>query len=124
MANTLVNKEIVKAQPRSVYMLTGSIDTAETGVTKIDISGLPGTPTRIKICWIKWSTEGLNALLAFDRAVDANACVLTGSGKLVDPIEDVGTGAGTGDLKLTTLDLASAGNRGYSILVCVEGIPA
>jgi len=124
MANVLVNKEIVKAAPKSVYLLSGSVDTAETAVTKIDISGLPGAPERIKICWVKWSTEGLNAQLAFDRASGGDACILVGGGKITDPIEDIGTGAGTGDLKLSTLDLASAGNRGYSIEICVEGIPA
>jgi hypothetical protein len=120
MANKLINREIVKSSPRSVFLITGSIDTAETAVTKIDISALIGAPTRIRILSIEGNTEGLNVQLSFDRATNGDACVIAGSINLDDPIEDIGTGAGTGDLLLSTLDLASGGNRGYTLRICVE----
>jgi hypothetical protein len=120
MANSLVNRDIVNSSPRSIFLISGTVDTAEVGVTKIDISGLVGEPSRIRINWIKFSTNGLNVKLAFDRAVNPEACMLVGHGEIHEPIEDIGTGAGTGDLKLTTLDAAAAGNRGYTILIGVE----
>jgi len=123
MANVLINREIVKSSPRSVFLLTGSIDTPETDVTKIDISTLPGAPSRIRINWIKFSTEGLNVKLKFDRNTNGDACVLSGRGSIGDnPIEDVGSGSGTGDLLLSTIDGAAGGNRGYTIIISVEGI--
>lgn len=126
MANELINRTLVNGSPRFLFLLSGKIDTAETDVTKIDISTLPGITAvaanqRIRINKIFWSCSGLTVKLAFDRAVNPEAIMLIGTGWIKDPIEDVGSGAGTGDLKLSTQDLlTTAEGRGYTIEIEVE----
>ena len=122
MADTALITTLVKTNHKSGYVLSSKSDgTGEPGVTKIDISTLPGAPARVKITKISWAIEGMVIGLAFDRTVSDPVLFLSNAGSLdldgMGPIVDAGTG-GTGDIKLTTF--GAAANKGYTINIEVE----
>lgn len=122
MADSVATKTIVSGPDKSIFLFTNKSDgTGESSVTKIDISTLPGAPTRIKITRLEWAVEGMAVELFFDRTSPDRAFICAGQGSLtMEGIQDAGTG-GTGDLKLTTIG-HTAGDT-YSIMVEVKAEP-
>lgn len=105
---------------RYASILSGASDgTGESMVTKITASGLSGAPTRLKIVDLKWSTYGLNVLIAFDGTSKSTATILSGNGHLSEkelgPIMDPWVAGHTGNILLSTLG-ATAGD-GYTVQI-------
>jgi hypothetical protein len=119
MADSVAIKTIASGKDKSIFLLTNRSDgTGETSVTKIDISALPGAPSRVKISRLEWAVEGMSVELFFDRSSPDRAFICAGQGALsVEGIQDDGTG-GTGDIKLSTIG-HTAGDT-YSIMIEVK----
>jgi len=119
MADSVAVKTIATGKDKSIFLLTNRSDgSGETGVTKIDISALPGAPSRVKISRLEWAVEGMRVELYFDRSSADRAFICAGQGSLgIEGIQDDGTG-GTGDIKLSTI--GAAANATYSIMVEVK----
>jgi len=111
-----------------VIRLTNASDsTGETGVTKVDISGLTGpngsSPTRTVIEEIEYDVQGFSSVrLYWDHTTDDEIAMLSGTGYkdyrpyggLVDP----GSSGGTGDILLTTIGATTTST--YSILISMR----
>jgi hypothetical protein len=121
MADSVAVKTIVASKEKSIFLLTNKSDgTGEVGVTKIDISALPGAPARVKVTRMEWAVEGMRAELYFDRTAADRIFLCSGSGQLsLEEIPDQGTG-GTGDIKVSTV--GAAANAVYSIMVEVKAV--
>lgn len=119
MADSVAIKTIASGKDKSIFLLTNRSDgTGETGVTKIDISALPGAPSRVKISRLEWAIEGMSVEIYFDRSSADRAFICAGQGNLtIEGIQDDGTG-GTGDIKVNTIG-HSAGDT-YSIMIEVK----
>jgi hypothetical protein len=122
MADAVATKKIAETGHKSVFLLTNVSDGAgETGVTKVDISTLPGAPTRVRVNKIAFCVSVGTVELFFDRTTDQRIAVLSGSGELnyenLGGLQDAGSGD-TGDIKLTTR--GHAANGGYTILLELE----
>lgn len=83
--------------------------TGESAVTKVDVSGLNGAPSEVKIERIKYATQGMAVRLLWDADADVEAITLPAdeAGDLDFRAEgglknNAGTGK-TGDIKLTTI---------------------
>ena len=126
MADAVATAVLVKSNHKSGFVFSSKSDgTGESAVTKIDISTLPGAPSRVKLTRLSWAiSEGMGVSIAFDRTVGGDPVVhLNGRGFLsaaqMGPIEDKGTGL-TGDVKFTTY--GHAANKGYTVEVEVENV--
>lgn len=120
-AADVVTLSTVTLGDTSRFILSGYSDgTGESAVKKIDISELPGTPTKVKIQTLKWSvTAGMNVELLFDHTSDDRAISLSGEGFLDDTnLKDPASSGGTGDLLLTTTGFATS--DGYVIDITVR----
>ncbi len=127
MANVITSADLVKSKPKAVFLFTNKCDgTAETNAQKIDISSLPGTPTKVKINRIDYSLAGLVVDILFDHTVNDRVLSLAGSGVLdmtmKGGIPDPGASGGTGDVLFTIGEIAAAAPRGYTIMIEVEAI--
>lgn len=119
MADSVTVKTIASGKDKSIYLITNLSDgTGESGVTKIDISALPGAPSRVKISRLEWCVEGMGVQIYFDRSSADRAFLCVGQGALtIEGIQDGGTG-GTGDIKVTTFK--NSANASYSIMIEVK----
>jgi len=119
MADNVATKIIMASKEKSIFLLTNKSDgTGETGVTKIDISTLPGAPKRVKVTRMEWVAEGMRAELYFDRTTPDRIYICGNYGQLtLEEIPDKGTG-GTGDILLTTW--GQGANAAYSIMIEVK----
>lgn len=123
----------------SVVMFSGSheyaemfnfehVDTGEaTPVQKIDISGLQGAPTTVRIMKIDYSvSNGMSVGILFDHTTDDLVLNLTGSGNMdfrnTNGLPDPASTGGTGDIMFSTVGHA-AGDT-YSIAVTLGFVPA
>ncbi len=117
MANTVDVRTVFNGRRTKVIRLQGIIDTAESDVTKVDIStfndpnGVAATYSIIER--IDYAVGGAGyVLLEWDHTTDDEICVLTGqgcedwrpTGGLVDPR----TAGGTGDILLSTVGTGAA----------------
>jgi hypothetical protein len=110
-------KKVIENKESSVFLLTNDAASGgESAITKVDISTLPGAPTRVKVNRLCWSLRDLSAVLYYDRSSAIRIAVLSGDGELDLPegIEDTGSG-GTGDIKLTTVGAST--NSTYTIVL-------
>lgn len=127
MANLITTTELIKSKPKSIFVFSNQCDgTAETNATKVDISGLPGAPTKVKINRIVYTLDGLAVNILFDHTVNDRVITLVGSGSLdlemKGGIKDPASAGGTGDILFTIGEIAAAATRGYTILLEVEAI--
>lgn len=110
-------KKIIENKEKSLFLLTNdAVGGGETGVTKVDISTLPGAPTRVKVNRLCYDCRDVSLKLYYDRSSAITIAVIAGNGELdiEEGIEDSGTG-GTGDIKLTTLGVGT--NPTYTVAV-------
>jgi len=126
MSDSINTYALVKSSPRSVFLFNNRSDgTGETNVQKIDISDLPGAPTKIKINKIIWSVSGMAVQIMFDHTANDTAIILTGEGELnlcgLGGIVDPASAGGTGDILFSTLNADA--DDGYSIILEVEEAP-
>lgn len=122
MADLTKTSAIVIGKPKSQFLLSSSSDgTGETGVRKIVLANLPGSPTRMRINKISWNINDGSVSLTFDRTGATPVVYLNGHGDVAldGGLGDAGTGL-TGDLLLTTIGFAAKG--GYVILLEVESV--
>ena len=92
--------------------------TGESAVVKVSTAALQGTPTKLKITKLKWSTQGMGVTLLFDANTDDKAISLFGDGeydadKQGGPLVDPQSTGHTGNILFTTVG-HSAGD-GYTI---------
>lgn len=123
MADTVTTQVIenLPLQRRKTYQFTGVSDgTGEAAVAKIDISGLTGAPTAVKILKIEYSISyAMSIKIGFDHTTDDFVAVLSGQGCLDytnrGGLKDPGSAGGTGDIIFTTVGAASTDT--YTILL-------
>lgn len=119
MPNELKTLKVNETPHKSVFVFLNASDgTAESAVQKIDISALPGAPTKVKISKMKWSVAGMAVKVYFDHTTDDLVAVLSGDGEISQPIEDPASAGGTGDILFTTV--GAVANSSYMIEMEVE----
>ena len=103
MPNELKTIKVSESGHKSVFRFMNASDgTAESAVTKIDISTLPGAPSKVKITSIEWSVKDMAVRIYFDHTTDDLVAVLTGEGSSGLVIEDPASAGGTGDILIST----------------------
>ncbi len=123
MADSVSSQTIFQGNRRSIYSFTNVSDgTGESAVLKIDISALPGAPSKVNIEQVWWATSGMSVRILYDHTTDDTALILAGYGNLkfdvFGGIPDPGSAGGTGDILFTTVD-HSPGDT-YSIILEVS----
>jgi hypothetical protein len=86
--------------------------TGEANVQKVDISGLVGAPTAVKINKVRYSIFGMSVKIAFNHTTPDTVLVLSGSGSMdftsFGGIQDPKSTGGTGDIQFTTIGHAAS----------------
>lgn len=123
MADSVNALTLFSSEKRVVMLFNNVSDgTGETAVAKVDISGLPGVPTKVRINQIEYSTFGMSVSILFDHDTDDRALVVQGDGcrdfRQWGGIHDPASAGGTGDILFTT-NGATAGDT-YSILLDLD----
>jgi len=119
MPNELKTLKVNETPHKSVLVFLNASDgTAESAALKVDISALPGAPTKVKISKMKWSVSGMAVKVYFDHTTDDLVAVLSGDGEISQPIEDPASAGGTGDILFTTV--GAVANSSYMIEMEVE----
>lgn len=119
MADTVTTQVNFSGSKEYVATFTNVSDgTGESEVTKVDISGLVGAPTAVKINRVDYSiSSGMSVGIAFDHTADDTVLVLTNTGYIdytdVGGLKDPASSGGTGDIKFTTV--GHAANDTYTI---------
>ena len=126
MAITVNKRTIVDGEKLAVIHFTGHF-TATTGeeadAVKVDASTLSGTPTNLKVMRIWYTNSVAGTVLEFEGATDAVFLVLDQGSSYFD-YRDIGgitnnATTPTGDISLTTLGTAAAG-EGYTVTIEVS----
>lgn len=123
MVDAVTSQTIIDGSKNVVMKLTNVSDgTGESAVTKVDVSGLNGAPTRVKINKVHYSVAGMVATLLWDADTDVRVMDLQGDGcfdasMFGGLINNAGTGV-TGDIKLTTTGHTSGDS--YTIILEME----
>lgn len=114
MADAVTSQTIVDGPRNAVMKFTNISDgTGESAVTKVDVSALSGSPSRVRIERVHYDTDGMSVQILWDADSDVLALSI--------PQDESGTfdfcrfggitnnaGAGvTGDIKFTTVNHAS-----------------
>lgn len=123
MADSVSTVSLFSGQKRAAFVFNNLSDgTGEAAVTKVDISALPGAPSKVKITRISGNTVGMAVRVLFDHTTDDTVLILQGEfcmdftpyGGLQDPA----SAGGTGDILFTTVGHTSGDS--YSIMMEVE----
>lgn len=125
MTDTVDTKVVHNGRYYVVHLQNRSDSTGESGVTKVDISGLR-TPngavcTKTAVDRIEYSISGMTVRLDWDHDTDDEIATLGGSGALdwsasggnVDPV----SAGGTGDIKLTTAGQVSGSTYDITLYI-------
>lgn len=119
MPNELKTIKVNETPHKSVFVFMNASDgTAESAVTKVDISTLPGSPTKVRISKMNWTVSGMGVKVYFDHTTDDLVAVLSGDGEICAPLEDPASAGGTGDILFTTF--GAAANSSYMIEMEIE----
>lgn len=123
MADSVSTRVLFSGEKRYVAVFNNVSDgTGESAVAKIDISTLPGAPTKVKIARVFGNTFGMAVRVLFDHTTDDTGLVLQGEfdmdfrpyGGLADPA----SAGDTGDILFTTIGHSSGDT--YCIMLDVE----
>lgn len=118
MADTVKARTVNQTVHKSIFVFSSASDgTGESNVTKIDISTLPGAPSKVKITKLEFSVEGMSLEIKFNRTSGGDVAILNGSGCIKEEIEDKGAGL-TGDIVFNTLNAAAG--AGYTVLLEIQ----
>lgn len=120
MADAVTSATLVSNCTRVVKVFTNVSDgTGESAVQKVDISGLTGTPTAVKINRVIYDCSGMQVRVLFDHTTDDTALVLSGNGELdftpYGGLKDPASDGGTGDILFTTIGHTSGDS--YTIIL-------
>lgn len=120
MPDSVTSQTLFSGEKRVVMAFTNVSDgTGEAAVAKVDISALPGAPSRVKINKARYSTFGMSVSVLFDHDADDRVLALQGDGCLdfcdVGGMQDPASTGGTGDILFTT-NGASSGDT-YTIVL-------
>lgn len=107
MADAVSTVTLFSNAKRAAFVFNNISDgTGESAVAKVDISGLVGAPTKVKITRVFGNTTGMAVRVLFDHTTDDLVLTLQGEfdmdfrpwGGLRDPA----SAGGTGDILFTT----------------------
>lgn len=120
MADSVTTQTLFSGEKRVVMAFTSVSDgTGEAAVQKVDISALPGAPTKVKINKVEFATFGMSVSVLFDHTTDDRVLALQGYGCMefceVGGLQDPASAGGTGDILFTT-NGADAGDT-YTIVL-------
>jgi len=119
MPNELKTIKVNETPHKSVFVFLNASDgTAETAAQKVDISTLPGAPTKVRISKMNWAVEGMSVKVYFDHSTDDLVAVLAGANSIDVPLEDPQSTGGTGDILFTTF--GAVANSSYMIEMEIE----
>lgn len=122
MADTVTSQLIHDGPRNAVYKFTNTSDgTGESAVTKVDVSGLSGSPSAVRIEKIEAMTHGMGVDILWDADTDELAWNIAADvsdsfdfSDIGGIANDAGTGV-TGDIKFTTVSHANLDR--YSIVL-------
>tara|TARA_Y100000310_G_scaffold157246_1_gene156619 strand:- start:3430 stop:3807 length:378 start_codon:yes stop_codon:yes gene_type:complete len=124
VADVTTSTTLASTSRRHVVILTNVLDgtAEEAAVQKVDISGLPGSPTKVAIARAAWCCDGVKVKVGFDHTADDYVMICAGQhsmdmrdyGGVADPAS---TGE-TGDVIFTTV--GATADDTYSILLELE----
>ena len=119
MPNELKTIKVNETPHKSVFVFMNYSDgSQETAAVKVDISTLPGAPSKVRISKVRWNCFGQAVKVYFDHTTDDLVLVLAGDGSMELPIEDPASAGGTGDILFTTVH--SHADDAYMIEMEVE----
>jgi len=119
MPNELKTIKVNETPHKSVFVFMNASDgTAESAVQKVDISTLPGAPTKVRISKMNYAVAGMVVKVYFDHTTDDLVAVLSGDGEISVPLEDPASAGGTGDILFTTV--GAIANSAYMIEMEIE----
>lgn len=120
MADAVSSQTLIDGTRNVVMKFTNLSDgTGEAAVLKVDVSGLNGAPSRVRIMKVHYSVTGMVATLLWDATADVRIMDLSGDGcfdftGFGGLYNNAGAGV-TGDILLTTTGHTSGDN--YSIIL-------
>lgn len=120
MSDAVTSQTLFNGSKRTVRKFTNASDgTGESEITKVDISGLTGAPSAVKIRQMWWNVDGMSVNMLFDHDVNDLVWTLSGHGHLdfrdFGGIPDPASTGGPGDILFTTVS-HSAGDS-YSVIL-------
>ena len=122
MADAVATRILFKGNKRAEYIFSNLSDgTGEAAVQKVDISALPGAPTKVAIEKVQFVTVGMAVNVLFDHTADDLALVLNGTGEFCmkdAPLADPASAGGTGDILFTTVGHTNGDS--YCIKLCLR----
>lgn len=123
MADTVTSQTLFNGSKRTVRAFTNLSDgTGESAVQKIDISGLTGAPTKVKIVRVWYCVSGMSLKILFDHGTDDTSLILQGDGcfdfRDFGGADDPASTGGTGDILFTTTGHTSGDS--YTVVLEVE----
>ena len=127
MADTVSTEVIFSGATRYAVHLTCISDgSGESGVTKIDISTLPGAPTYTAIEEISWDVGTFtNVQLYWNHSTPDIIQVMTGRGARsyndVSYLFDPRSAGGTGDITLTSVGAVAGASYDIALVIQLRG---
>lgn len=122
MANTITKKVTLDGERNHILQIhiVGDGTGDESATQLVDISGLSGAPTKVRIDKVFWSLTGFSATLLWDADTDVATLELSEGSDGIDfrdlgGIQDTGGANRTGDIMITTTGLGN-GDSGTIIL--------
>ncbi len=123
MADAVATQILVDGLRNSVIKFTNISDgTGESGVTKVDVSALVGSPDEVRIAKMEYATHGLGIQVKWDATTPVLACTIPQDETGLRDFRHFGglinnAGAGkTGDITFTTTESPLSGD-GYSVVL-------
>jgi len=107
MADAVTSQTLFDGSKNTIRKFTNVSDgTGESDVQKVDISGLTGAPSAVRILQAWWVCSGMDVRLIFDHTTDDIILTLSGDGYMdfreIGGIPDPASSGGTGDILFTT----------------------
>ncbi len=124
MADTVTSEVVFSGLTKYAVRLTCISDgSGESGVTKVDISGLIGAPTYTAIEETSWDVQGFSSVqLYWDHSSDDIIDVMSGRGarsyKDLGYLFDPQSAGGTGDILLSSSGAVAGAT--YDILLVIQ----
>ena len=123
MADAVATQTLFSGSNKTILKFVNASDgTGESAVAKVDISGLNGTPTAVKINRVWYSVFGMVVKILFDHNTDDFCLALQGDGyhdfRTFGGIPDPASAGGTGDILFTTVGHSAADS--YTIIMELE----
>lgn len=121
MVDAVTSQKLVDGPRNVVYSFTNLSDgTGESAVMKVDVSGLEGAPTEVRIDKIQYDCQGMQVEVLWDADTDVIAAIVGPGQGCLDYkafgglINNAGAGV-TGDIRFTTV--GHSANDSYNIVL-------